>query len=165
MIAVVQRVSAAAVRVEGAIVGQIDLGLLALVSVTKDDRDGDVAWMARKLASLRIFRNADKHFDLDVTQVGGKILLVSNFTVVAATYRGRRPSFDYAADPQSGRAMFDALVQAIGATGTVVETGRFGADMKVELLNDGPATFILDSAGDRPRSGGTPLDTPPQIQT
>jgi D-aminoacyl-tRNA deacylase len=145
MIAIIQRVTAAAVRVDGQVVGQIDSGLLALVSVTKADGDEDAAWMARKLTGLRIFRNADKHFDLDVTQAGGKVLLVSNFTVSAATRQGRRPSFDAAADPANGRKWFDALVEAVRTTGVEVETGQFGADMQVELINDGPATFILDS--------------------
>ena len=145
MISIIQRVTRAAVRVEGQVVGQIDSGLLALVSVTKDDDAEDVAWMARKLMGLRIFRNGDKHFDLDVTQAGGKILLVSNFTVSAATRQGRRPSFDAAADPANGRKWFDAFVEAVRSSGVVVETGQFGADMQIELVNDGPATFILDS--------------------
>src|SRR5437868_6048306 len=115
MIAIIQRVTSAAVRVDGQVVGQIDCGLLALVSVTKDDGADDAAWMARKLAGLRIFRNGDKHFDLDVTQVGGQVLLVSNFTVSAATRQGRRPSFDAAADPANGRKWFDALVEAVRA--------------------------------------------------
>ena len=145
MIAIIQRVTAAAVRVDGKIVGQIESGMLTLVSVTKTEGAEDVAWMVRKLTGLRIFRNADKHFDLDVTQADGKILLVSNFTVSAATRQGRRPSFDAAADPINGRKWFDALVEAVRATGIGVETGQFGADMRIELVNDGPATFILDS--------------------
>jgi D-tyrosyl-tRNA(Tyr) deacylase len=153
MIAILQRVTSATVRVDGQVVGQIDCGLLALVSVTKDDGAEDVAWMARKLAGLRIFRNGDKHFDLDVKQVGGKILLVSNFTVSAATRQGRRPSFDAAADPANGRKWFDALVEAVRVTGIGVETGQFGADMRVELVNDGPATFILDSSEARANPG------------
>jgi len=146
MIAIIQRVTSASVRVDGEVVGQIDSGLLALVSVTKDDSADDVAWMARKLVGLRLFRNGDKHFDMGVTQAGGKILLVSNFTVSAATRQGRRPSFDAAADPANGRTWFDAVVDAVRATGVGVETGEFGADMQIELINDGPATFILDSS-------------------
>ncbi|HEX4794994.1 MAG TPA: D-aminoacyl-tRNA deacylase [Humisphaera sp.] len=152
MLAVVQRVTSASVCVAGEVVGQIDGGLLALVAVTKSDGQADVDWMARKLAGLRIFRNGDKHFDLDVTQVGGKILLVSNFTVAAATRQGRRPGFDAAADPGTGRQWFDALIQAARATGVPVETGRFGADMQITLVNDGPVTVLLDSA--KPSSGG-----------
>jgi len=146
VLAVVQRVTSASVSVAGEIVGQIDAGLLALVAVVKGDTQSDVDWTARKLVGLRIFRNCDKHFDLDVTQVGGKILLVSNFTVAAATRQGRRPGFDAAADPQTGRLWFDALVQATRATGVPVETGQFGADMQIALVNDGPVTVLLDSA-------------------
>jgi D-tyrosyl-tRNA(Tyr) deacylase len=145
MIAVVQRVLSASVRVDGQAIGQIGAGLLALVAVTKTDTETDVAWMARKLVGLRIFRNGDKHFDFDVKQAGGSILLVSNFTVAAATRQGRRPGFDAAADPQSGRKWFDALVQATAAAGVQVATGEFGADMKVELINDGPVTVLLAS--------------------
>jgi D-tyrosyl-tRNA(Tyr) deacylase len=145
MLAVVQRVTAASVTVGEEIVGEIGLGLLALVAVTKADDQEDVAWMARKLVGLRLFREGDKHFDLDVKQVGGGILLVSNFTVVAATRQGRRPGFDAAADPQAGRKWFDALVEATRTSGIAVATGRFGADMKVQLTNDGPATVLLDS--------------------
>ena len=101
--------------------------------------------MARKIVGLRIFRNGDKHFDLDVQQAGGSVLLVSNFTVAAATRQGRRPSFDAAADPAAGRIGFDALVEGVHATGVNVAAGQFGADMKVELVNDGPVTVILDT--------------------
>jgi D-tyrosyl-tRNA(Tyr) deacylase len=151
MLAVVQRVTSARVRVNERIVGEIGLGLLALVCVTKSDALQDIEWMVRKLTGLRIFRQGDKHFDQDVGQIGGGILLVSNFTVAAATRQGRRPSFDAAADPVAGRKIFDALVDASRAAGAKVETGEFGADMKIELVNDGPATFILDSA-----EGSTP---------
>ena len=109
MIAVVQRVTEARVVVAGATVGEIGPGLLALVSVVVDDSGDDVQWMAGKLATLRIFRNGEKHFDLDVTQVGGSVLLVSNFTVAGNTKQGRRPSFDGAAKPERGRELFDEL--------------------------------------------------------
>ncbi|MDB5331953.1 MAG: D-tyrosyl-tRNA(Tyr) deacylase, partial [Phycisphaerales bacterium] len=99
MLSVIQRVLSATVRVDGETVGEIGPGLLALVAVTQSDGSEQVAWMARKLTGLRIFRNGDKHFDLDIGQSGGGILLVSNFTVSAATRQGRRPSFDAAADP------------------------------------------------------------------
>ena len=145
MIAILQRVLSASVSVDGEIVGEIAHGIVALVAVTKNDGPEQIEWMARKIVGLRIFRAGDKHFDLDVQQAGGSVLLISNFTVSAATRQGRRPSFDAAADPQNARALFDALVEAIRATGVTVTTGQFGADMKVELINDGPATFILDS--------------------
>lgn len=145
MIAVVQRVTEARVVVSGGIVGQIGPGMLALVAVHADDSAADIEWMTGKLTSLRIFRNGEKHFDLDVREAGGGILLVSNFTVAGATRKGRRPSLDAAAAPEVGRGLFDQLVQAVRATGIPVSTGEFGADMKVTLTNDGPVTFIVDS--------------------
>ena len=149
MIAVVQRVSQASVTVDGRAVGRIGAGLLALVAVHKTDSASDVTWTANKLCTLRIFRGGDKHFELDVKQAGGSVLLVSNFTVAAQTRHGRRPSFDEAAGPEAGRALFDQLVQAVGAAGVAVQTGEFGADMVVSLANDGPVTVILDSRSPR----------------
>ena len=150
MIAVVQRVTEARVTVGGTVVGKIGAGLLALVSVVREDEPKDVAWMTAKLTSLGIFRDptGEKHFDLSVTDVGGSILVVSNFTVAADTKRGRRPSFDGAAAPETGRAMFDQLVESLRATGVPVATGEFGGDMRVSLINDGPATFIVNSRGE-----------------
>lgn len=148
MIAVVQRVTEAAVRVAGEVVGQIGPGLLILAAVHRDDTPADVAWTAGKLAGLRVFpspTDADKAFDVDVRQAGGGVLLVSNFTVAADTRKGRRPSFDAAAPPDRGRELFDSLVEAVKAAGVPVQTGRFGADMRVSLVNDGPVTLLLDS--------------------
>jgi D-tyrosyl-tRNA(Tyr) deacylase len=145
MITIIQRVSQAQVTVHDEIVGQIGPGLLALTSVTPDDDARDIEWTAQKLVSLRIFRNGDKHFDLDVREVNGSILLVSNFTVAADARKGRRPSFDSAAPPQVAQGMFDQFVEAVRATGVPTQTGRFAADMKVSLTNEGPATFIIDS--------------------
>lgn len=145
MICIVQRVTAARVEVDGQIVGRIEHGMVALVAVTRDDEARDVTWTAEKLLGLRIFRNADKHFDLDVKQIGGGMLLVSNFTVAAETRKGRRPSLDAAAEPERAQKLFDVLVNAIRASGIVVATGEFGANMQITLTNDGPATFIVDS--------------------
>jgi D-tyrosyl-tRNA(Tyr) deacylase len=145
VIAVLQRVTDAQVVVEGRVVGRIGAGLAALVAVHATDTDADVQWTAAKLVSLRIFRNGDKHFDVDVRQAGGSVLLVSNFTVAAATRHGRRPSFDAAAPPDKGRQLFDALTAAVRAQGVTVQTGEFGADMAVSLVNDGPVTVIIDS--------------------
>jgi len=147
MITIVQRVSEAKVTVEGQIVGAIGQGILALAAVVKDDTDRDLEWTAAKIASLRIFRSGDgsKHFDRDVREVGGSVLLVSNFTVSAATAKGRRPSLDAAADPATAQTMFAKFVDAVRAQQVPVQTGRFAADMKVALTNDGPATFVLDS--------------------
>jgi D-aminoacyl-tRNA deacylase len=101
--------------------------------------------MAGKLLGLRIFRAGDKHFEIDVVQSAGSILLVSNFTVASATRKGRRPSFDAAADAQTGQALFNQLVETVRASNIPVATGQFQADMRVHLINDGPATFIVDS--------------------
>ena len=150
MIAVVQRVLEGRVVVDGLIVGEIGAGLVVLAAVERADEVGDVEWAAAKIAGLRIFRSADgvKHFDRDVREVGGGLLLVSNFTVAAETRKGRRPSLESAASPERGRELFDQFVAAARreAAGARVETGEFGADMKVSLTNDGPVTFIVKSA-------------------
>ena len=145
MIAVVQRVTSGRVTVADRVVGEIGTGMVALVAVERDDGDDKIRWMAEKLVALRIFRSADgeKHFELDVKQVGGSILLVSNFTVAAATRKGRRPSLDGAAAPDIGRVIFDQLVAAVRTSGVPVATGEFGASMLVSIDNDGPATFIV----------------------
>jgi D-tyrosyl-tRNA(Tyr) deacylase len=145
MIAVVQRVSEASVRVGDELVGSIGTGLLALVAICRDDVDADVKWTARKLVELRLFPNREKAFDVDLKSAGGSLLLVSNFTVAAGTRQGRRPSFDAAADAQKGEQLFSGLVEAVRSTGVSVQTGRFRADMKVHLINNGPVTVILDS--------------------
>jgi D-tyrosyl-tRNA(Tyr) deacylase len=147
MIAVLQRVLEANVVVDEKIVGQIGHGILALVAVAQEDTLDDVQWMANKLASIRMFRSADgeKHFELDVREVNGSILLVSQFTLAAQTKKGRRPSFEKAAAPEVGRKLFDELVKAVANLNIPTATGQFAADMKVSLTNDGPVTFILES--------------------
>jgi len=150
VICVVQRVTEAAVRVHEQTVGAIGTGLVVLAAVCADDTDADAQWTAQKLVNLRIFRNGDKHFDVDVRQAHGSVLLVSNFTVAAATRYGRRPSFEAAADPATGARLFHAFVAAVRDTGVPVETGQFGADMRVHLVNDGPVTVLIDSAEARP---------------
>lgn len=146
MIAVVQRVTEAQVVVAGEVVGRIERGLVALVAVTRNDATADADWLAAKLVGLRVFRAGEKHFEADVAQVGGSILLVSNFTVSAKTKKGRRPSLDAAAEPAKAQELFDYLVGAVKRLNIGVATGRFGADMRVSLSNEGPATFIVDSA-------------------
>lgn len=145
MICVVQRVTQASVIVDQRIVGQIGRGMLVLAAVHRDDTDADVAFTAGKLVSLRIFPAGEKNYDLDVREIAGAILLVSNFTVAASTRHGRRPSLDAAASPETGRVIFDKLVAAVRQSGVKVETGEFGAHMRVSLDNDGPVTFLVDS--------------------
>jgi len=147
MIAVVQRVISGRVTVHGRVVGEIGDGLVALVSVERTDGEEQLRWIAEKLVGLRVFRSADgtKHFDQDVKQVSGSILLISNFTVAAATRKGRRPSLDGAADPETGRELFERFVTAVRSLEVPVATGEFGADMIVSIENDGPATFIVQS--------------------
>jgi D-tyrosyl-tRNA(Tyr) deacylase len=145
VIAVVQRVSAGSVKANGNTVGEIGRGLVVLAAVHADDTEKDGQWMAEKLAGLRIFPQGEKNFDLDVKQIGGGILLVSNFTVAADTRSGRRPSLSGAAGPERGRELFEKFVEAVRAQGVTVATGEFGADMSVEIANDGPSTFLVDS--------------------
>jgi D-tyrosyl-tRNA(Tyr) deacylase len=146
MITIVQRVLEARVMVDGKIVSEIGLGMVALAAVMRGDGDRQIGWTAAKLAGLRIFRSGTRHFELDVRQAGGSLLLVSNFTVAAATRQGRRPSLDRAAEPADAKAIFQKIIDAVRLQGVTVATGQFGADMKLSLVNDGPATFILDTA-------------------
>ena len=149
MIAVVQRVNVASVEVEGETVGRIGPGLAALVAVHREDTAEDVAWTAAKLLALRLFQAGDKDFDVSVGEAGGSVLLVSNFTVAARTQKGRRPSFDEAADAATGLPLFEELVKQVAASGVPVATGRCGAHMHVSLVNDGPVTVIVDSRSAR----------------
>src|SRR3954471_9409140 len=126
MIAIVQRVSSSKVTVAGEIVGQISRGMLVLATVEATDTDADLLWTAQKLATLRIFQNGDKAFDVDVKQIAGSILLVSNFTVAAETSKGRRPGFSAAAPPEHGRLMFDKFIEFVREQEVPVQTGRFG---------------------------------------
>ena len=145
MICVIQRVDEASVAVGGQTISRIERGMLVLAAVHATDSDEDIQWTARKLASLRIFAKDDRNFDLDVKEIGGSMLLVSNFTVAADARKGRRPSLDAAASPAVGREKFDSLVAAVRGLGVTTQTGEFGADMKVSLVNDGPITFIVNS--------------------
>lgn len=140
----VQRVSEARVRVEGRVVGEISRGLLALVGVMEGDSPEDGAWIERKLLSLRIFPDDAGKMNLSVRDVGGSLLLVSQFTLAADIGKGARPSFVRAMEPARARSVFDALVAALG-NHLPVQTGRFGAEMAVELTNAGPVTLWLDS--------------------
>lgn len=143
MIALIQRVTEAAVRVDGTTVGAIGQGLLALVAVERGDGETQVSRMAERLLGYRIFADAEGRMNLSLTEAGGGLLLVSQFTLAADTAKGMRPSFTPAADPETGRRLFDSLVETVRSRHASVATGRFGADMRVSLVNDGPVTFLL----------------------
>ena len=152
MRAVVQRVRHARVSVDGTATGTIEGGLLVYVAAAPGDGDVEVAWLARKLAELRIFADAQGLMNRSVEESGGAVLLVSQFTLYADTRRGWRPAFTGAAAPEVAAPLIEATAAALRARGLRVEQGRFGAHMLVESENDGPVTIILDSADrERPR--------------
>ncbi len=161
MIGLLQRVSVASVVVDGATVGAIERGLLVLVGVERGDGDPQADRLVERLLGYRVFPDAQGRMNLSVREVGGGVLLVPQFTLAADTTRGMRPSFTSAAPPELGRRLFGELVRAVrerceaaDETGTVpkgqspVQTGSFGADMKVALVNDGPVTFLLRVKGE-----------------
>jgi D-aminoacyl-tRNA deacylase len=143
--AVVQRVSRASVRVAGAPVGSIGAGLCVLLSIGPDDDETTAARLAGRIATLRIFADAEGRMNHDVAAIGGALLVVSQFTLHADTSHGHRPSFTGAAAPDRAAQLCEAFVAALKALGHAVETGRFGAHMEVELVNDGPVTLVLSS--------------------
>jgi D-aminoacyl-tRNA deacylase len=145
MRAVVQRVSKASVTVEQEIVGAIDRGFLILLGVAEDDTQKDVIWLAAKIVGLRVFEDGEGKMNLDVKQIGGSVLVVSQFTLLGDCRRGRRPSFVAAARPEHADSLYQSLVAEIRGLGLPVETGRFQTHMDVELVNDGPVTLLLDS--------------------
>lgn len=141
-----QRVSEASVRVDGDIVGQIGEGLLLLVCAMQGDDAAAVDKMAARVAKLRIFRDGNGRMNRALTETGGSALVVSQFTLAADLRSGNRPGFSQAAPPERGEALYLRFAESLRAQGIAVETGRFGADMKVSLLNDGPVTIWMDSA-------------------
>jgi D-tyrosyl-tRNA(Tyr) deacylase len=145
MIALIQRVSEAAVFVEQECVGRIGPGLLALVAVEPDDDEARIQRMAERLFGYRVFSDAEGKMNLSLTDTGGGLLLVSQFTIAADTRKGMRPSFTTAAPPELGRRGFERLLAVCRERLPGVQTGRFGAHMRIELVNDGPVTFRLES--------------------
>jgi len=141
---VVQRVSSASVTVEGLVVGQINQGLLILLGVEKGDTEAPADWLAEKIACLRIFEDGAGKMNRSLADVGGGVLVVSQFTLAGNCDKGRRPSFDTAAPAEEGRRLYDYFVGALERQNLPVETGIFQADMQVALINDGPVTFILE---------------------
>ena len=142
---VLQRVSHASVTVEEKVIGQIQRGFLLLVGVTHDDAMEDMEYLVRKIVQMRIFEDEEGKLNRSIQDIGGEILSVSQFTLYADTKKGNRPSFSKAAPGDVALKMFEQFNGLLRDTGIPVETGQFGADMKVELLNDGPVTILLDS--------------------
>ena len=141
---VIQRVSQASVEVEGKIIGQIGKGLLVYLSVGKGDAKNNAEFIAEKIVNLRVFADENDKMNLSVRDVGGEILLVSNFTLHGDCRKGRRPGFDGAAEPSFANDLYQHTVGLVRQQGIKVETGVFGASMKVHSINDGPVTFIID---------------------
>jgi len=145
MRAVLQRVSRASVTVGGEVVGQIDRGILVLLGVEADDTDEDARQLADRTIALRIFDDADGKMNLSLEDIGGSLLVVSQFTLLGDCRKGRRPSFIGAAPPELAEKLYNTFIGAAGSRGITVATGRFRAMMDVELVNDGPVTLLLDS--------------------
>lgn len=145
MLALIQRVSEAAVVVEGRNVGEIGCGLVVLLGVQKGDVAASVDKLLSKILAYRVFPDDNGHMNVSLSDVGGGLLLVSQFTLAADTKKGLRPSFSSAAPPQEAQILYDAFVDLARSRHPKVETGIFGADMKVRLINDGPVTFLLEA--------------------
>lgn len=145
MIGLLQRVSHASVDVDKNNIGEIGRGLLVLVGVEKNDDESKADRLLERLLGYRVFPDADDKMNLSVTDIGGSILLVPQFTLAADTNKGTRPSFTSAAAPEEGQRLFDYLVEHAKRSSITIQTGQFGADMKVSLLNDGPVTFWLQT--------------------
>ncbi|MCR9200645.1 MAG: D-aminoacyl-tRNA deacylase [Planctomycetaceae bacterium] len=147
MRAVIQRVSQASVTVDGDVTGAIERGFLILLGVNQTDTQDDVIWTAGKVAGLRVFEDDDGKMNLDLSQVNGAALVVSQFTLYGDCRKGRRPSFVAAARPDQARSLYESFVAELRGLGVTVETGIFQADMQVKLTNDGPVTLIVESPG------------------
>jgi D-tyrosyl-tRNA(Tyr) deacylase len=145
MRAVIQRVSRATVSIAGETAGAIDAGLVVLLGVTHDDTPDDARWLAEKIVGLRIFNDEAGKMNRDVTDVGASVLIVSQFTLYGDCRKGRRPSFIDAAPPPVAIPLYETFINGVKGLGVRVATGKFGADMEVELVNDGPVTLIVDS--------------------
>ena len=145
MKAVIQRVREARVDVDATSVGAISRGILVLLGVEKGDGEGDAEWLAAKISNLRIFEDDAGKMNLSVTDIGGELLAVSQFTLAGNCAKGRRPSFDTAAPPDEANRLYEYFVTRLRSTGLTVATGIFQANMQVHLVNDGPVTFILES--------------------
>ena len=145
MKALIQRVSRADVTIKGRIAGHIRNGILVFLGVEKDDSEKDLAFIVKKIVNLRIFYDGERKMNLSVKDIGGEILVVSQFTLAADCRKGNRPSFDHAEDPAKADEMYQNMVKRLAKEGIRVSTGKFAASMQVSLINDGPVTFFLKS--------------------
>jgi D-aminoacyl-tRNA deacylase len=146
---VIQRVSEAAVKIDGTIVGEISKGLVVLLGIAQEDTEQDALYLIQKLINLRIFSDADGKMNLSVQDCGGELLVVSQFTLYADTKKGNRPSYIRAARPEHAIPLYEFFLQELQKQFQgPIQTGQFGADMKVSLINDGPVTIIIDSRGE-----------------
>lgn len=146
MKAVIQRVNHASVTIEGTVAGQIAEGLLILLGIEDADGDEDISWLSNKIVNLRIFNDEAGVMNKSVMEVSGGILLISQFTLHASTKKGNRPSYIKASKPDVAIPLYEKMIEQLQSDlGKKIETGRFGADMKVELLNDGPVTIVIDT--------------------
>lgn len=142
---VIQRVSSASVKSEGELTGTIEKGLVAFIGVEKEDQPSDVNYMVEKISGLRIFEDEEEKMNLSVLDIGGKILAVSQFTLLGDVRKGKRPSFSSAESPERANELYEEVVKGLRDKGLVVETGVFQTDMLVNIANDGPVTILLDS--------------------
>lgn len=145
MKAVIQRVSESSVKVDGKIVGEIGKGLMLLIGIDENDEKADADWLVQKVLNLRIFGDEDDKLNLSVKDINGEILCISQFTLIADYKKGNRPSFIKAAKPDKAIPLFEYFKEEISKSGLKTESGIFGADMKVSLINDGPVTIVMDS--------------------
>lgn len=142
---VIQRVSEAHVKVDGKIVGEINNGFMLLIGIDENDEQADADWLVQKILNLRVFADADEKLNLSIKDISGEILCISQFTLIADYKKGNRPSFIKAAKPDKAIPLFDYFKEEIAKSGLKTESGIFGADMKVSLINDGPVTIVMDS--------------------
>ena len=146
MLAIIQRVSEASVKIEEQIKGEIGVGFMVLLGITHTDTQEDVEWLAKKIVGMRIFSDEEGRMNLELETVNGNVLLISQFTLHTSTKKGNRPSFIEAARPEVAIPLYEKMiVQLENLSGKTIQTGEFGADMKVSLVNDGPVTIIIDS--------------------
>ncbi len=142
---VIQRVSEASVTIDSQVKAKIKEGLMILVGISSEDNQEDIHWLTQKIANLRVFGDEDGKMNLSITDIKGEILLISQFTLFASTKKGNRPSFIQSAKPEIAIPLYEQFINSLKETGIPIQTGTFGADMKVSLTNDGPVTIIIDS--------------------